>query len=369
MQSIKKLFILVLSLLLFTSLANAAEAPISPQTGKVIGYLPGWKSPLPTPQDLKNAGYTHIIIAFGLFSTDSPGQVVTAFPTVTKNYIARLQLAGIKVLFSLGGADSNLPNATVNFDQVLQLASSPAQFQKDLTASIENVITTYNFDGVDFDIEQGFSATAGESFQHPTGDIEALANVINQLHADHPQLLLSLVPQSDNIAATNSFGNPWGTYSSLIMQTSQALSWVGIQLYNTGCANGIDDVCYANTGTGQDFSVAMATDLLENWPATDAGRPTGFLPYLGILKPSQVVLGYPVVDNNGNSDGLPATPPSIIKKAIQCLVSGQNCGQYTPPRQYPGIGGVFDWEVTYDANNSYQFAKQLNPCVLRGQCS
>ncbi|WBV68140.1 hypothetical protein PGH46_14040 [Legionella pneumophila] len=78
------------------------------------------------------------------------------------------------------------------------------------------------------------------------------------------------------------------------MQTHQSLAWVGIQLYNTGCAFGIDQVCYGPTPTDTpDFSVAMATDLLENWPATVNGRPTGFQPYVSYLRPSQIVIGYP----------------------------------------------------------------------------
>lgn len=38
-------------------------------------------------------------------------------------------------------------------------------------------------------------------FQNPTGDIPVLANIINQMHITHPNLLISLTPQTANIGA------------------------------------------------------------------------------------------------------------------------------------------------------------------------
>ena len=76
------------------------------------------------------------------------------------------------------------------------------------------------------------------------------------------------------------------------MQTHNSLAWVGIQLYNTGCAYGIDQVCYASLPNSPDFTVAMTTDLLANWPAIlSSGRASGFQPYISYLTPSQIVVG------------------------------------------------------------------------------
>lgn len=57
--------------------------------GKIIGYLPG-RYPPPPATELEGAGYTHILVAFGLFSTKIPGKIVSAFPEITPNYIASL---------------------------------------------------------------------------------------------------------------------------------------------------------------------------------------------------------------------------------------------------------------------------------------
>lgn len=328
--------------------------------GRVMTYIPGWEQP-PPATDLSNAGYTHVFIAFGVFSTKTPGTIVPAFDTVSKAYIDSLHAAGIKVLLSLGGASTSIAGTSINFHQVLQAAASPSQFQTTFVQSLEALITQYGFDGIDIDIESGL--TGSGAFQSPTGDVLVLANILNQLHADLPNLLISLTPQTANVSATSSFNATWGNYASLIMQTYQSLSWVQIQLYNSGCMYGIDHVCYdPNVTSSPNFSVAMATDLLENWPS-------GFQPYISHLRPDQVVLGYPAPNAQGQSDGTPVTPITTIKRAFQCLNNGTGCDTYVPPRHYGAIGGVFNWEVTYDQSNQYQFARGLKTCVSTGVCN
>ncbi|HAT5044489.1 TPA: hypothetical protein I9760_002743, partial [Legionella pneumophila] len=349
---------------------NITLSPVTAAKGRIIGYVPGWKTP-PAAQELASAGYTHVMIAFGVFSTNTPGVIVPAFETITKEYIQSLHQVGIKVILSLGGALTSIPNTTVDFHQVLVASSSPEAFKQTFINSLKELISQYDFDGFDIDIEHGINA--GGSFSQPQGDIAVLASIINTMYSQNPSLLITLTPQVANIAATSGFDQTWGNYASLTMQTHQSLAWVGIQLYNTGCAFGIDQVCYGPTPTDTpDFSVAMATDLLENWPATVNGRPTGFQPYVSYLRPSQIVIGYPSPNSNGGSDGSPVTPTTTIKRAIQCLktaiASNTSCGAYAPPRAYGNIGGVFNWEVTYDKNNQFKFAKELKNCVINGVC-
>ena len=187
-------------------------------------------------------------------------------------------------------------------------------------------------------------------------------------------MLLSLVPQSPNVSATSGFNDAFGSYSSLIEQTYASLSWVGVQLYNSGCDLGIDAVCYdPNDVTSPNFSVAIATDLLADWPGTNGvGQATGFQPYVSHLAPSQVVLGYPAPDGSGVADGSPVTPAATIKRAIACLetgvVSPTSCDSFVPPKVYPKMGGVFDWEVVHDQGASFAFATQLAPCATAGAC-
>jgi len=257
----------------------------------------------------------------------------------------------------------------VNFHQI---SSGVPNFVPKFTESIENLVKEYNFDGVDFDIETGFLNDGSPS------DVDVAAKVINTLHENNPSLLLTLVPQAANIAPEQTRGKFIGiyaSYSNLALQTYNAIAWTGVQVYNTGGMNGINDQLYSNMDPANlDFSVAMAVDMLEDWPTkTASGQPTGFAPYKAVLRPDQVLLGYPAPDAQGGSDGGPAKPNSSIKKIIQCLRDGHDnhslCGSYYPPiRNYPGFGGVFTWEVTYDQNNNWKFAKELSPCIKHNDC-
>lgn len=354
-----------------TETITYSSTPTPDGTGRTIGYLPGWKTP-PPAADLANAGYTHILVAFGVFSNNQAGVITPAFETVSQSYISSLKNVGIKVLLSLGGASTSLPDTTVDFHQVLSLASSPTIFQHTFVQSVKNLVTQYGFDGVDIDIEHGLGVDG--TMSSPTGDVAVLANIINQLHSELPNLLITLSPQTANISATSGFDQTWGNYAALIMKTHDALTWVGVQLYNSGCMFGIDQVCYdPNNVTSPDFSVAMAVDMLESWPAQINGQPTGFQPYIGSLRPDQVVLGYPSPNGQGDSDGRPVTPVNTIKRAIECLKtaipSPTSCASYVPPKAYGLIGGVFNWEVTYDMQNQFRFAKDLKTCVTTGICS
>ncbi|AWN75230.1 glycosyl hydrolase family 18 protein [Legionella anisa] len=359
-----------------TATANATETvnltANQVSNGRIIGYLPGWKTP-PTAQALADAGYTHMMVAFGVFSTINPGQITPAFDSITKSYIQSLHQKGIKVILSLGGALTSLPNTTVDFHQALTAAASSDAFKQTFMTSLTSLINEYGFDGFDIDIEYGLNG--GGTFANPQGDIAVLASIINTMYNQNPNLLITMAPQTANVAATSGFDGVWGNYASLIMQTHDALTWVGIQLYNTGCMFGIDMVCYGPTPTSNpDFSVAMATNLLENWPdQLPNGSKTSFQPYISHLNPSQIVIGYLAANANGSGDGSPVIPTNTIKRAIQCLKttssSSNACGTYVPPRAYGNIGGVFNWEVTFDQSNNFKFATELKNCVINGVCT
>lgn len=339
--------------------------------GKLIAYMPGYLPPA-TAQAIFNAGYTHILVAFGVFSTSSPGTITSAFDMVSKTLIQQMQRLGIKVLLSLGGASSDVPNTTVNFHDALTLAASATVFQDKFIASLESLIAEFGFDGFDFDIEFGLNKGSGGTISNPGGDIAVLANIINQMHTKHPSVLLTLAPQTVNISANSAFNEPFVTYSSLIMQTYASLTWVGVQVYNSGTIFGIDGNIYAPSNPNTpNASVALGVDLLASWPQ---GAPQFFQPYVSNLDPSQVVLGYLAPNASGAVDGgPPPIPTAIIKRAIQCLrtgVAGANsCDTYVPPQAYPGIGGVFAWQTVTDQSNNFNFATSLKNCVLYNNCS
>ncbi|WBV64876.1 glycoside hydrolase family 18 protein [Legionella pneumophila] len=185
---------------------NITLSPVTAAKGRIIGYVPGWKTP-PAAQELASAGYTHVMIAFGVFSTNTPGVIVPAFETITKEYIQSLHQVGIKVILSLGGALTSIPNTTVDFHQVLVASSSPEAFKQTFINSLKELISQYDFDGFDIDIEHGINA--GGSFSQPQGDIAVLASIINTMYSQNPSLLITLTPQVANIAATSGFDQTW----------------------------------------------------------------------------------------------------------------------------------------------------------------
>ncbi len=366
---------------------NARSQPISVQKikalavtpGRIIGYLYGWVEP-PKAEDVVAAHYTHVLIAFGLFSTTDPGTInieaVSGFDL--KTYVDELHAVGVKVLLSLGGASTSIPDTTVSFTQAISLAASPNEFIGKFNDSMAKLVTDYGLDGFDFDIESGLNP--GLSFSDPTEgcgdgtvynpncDIATLSTIINSFHEQSPDSLLTLAPQLANVAATATFASFWGNYASLVMQTAPSLTWVGFQIYNSGCVLGLDGRCYPLESDEDaltaypDTAVAVAADLLEDWPSN-------FQPYKSLLTPSQVVLGYASKNGSGASDGSPAAVIPIVKDAIQCLRTGEACRSYTAPNSYPDIGGVFDWTLNFDADNNYAFSKGLYPCVVEGDCS
>jgi len=347
--------------------------------GRVIGYLVGWNTP-PSAASIAAAGYTHVMISFGVFSTTNPGTIVTTPITGfdLTSYIRDLHAQGIQALLSIGGASTNIPNTTVNFHEAWTPIGA-APFETNMVASMTSLATTYDFDGFDFDIEQGFSpAATGATITNPGNDIPVLANIITTYRSANPGKLLTLVPQIANISATSGLNNTFGNYSSLIMQTgvAPALSWVGIQLYNAGCAFGIDCNCWdPNTlTTTPDPAVAFVEDLLQSWPSTcPLGQASGFLAYTASLVDSQVALGFPVINGQGISDGSPPAVLSVVKRAVQCLrtqtASSNSCDTYLPNNTYPNIGGVFSWNINNDASNSFQFSTGIYPCAVTGTCT
>lgn len=385
------IFLLGISIALWMSLSMATTTPLQTiveSKQHIVGYLPGWLSDI-SPLDLssspysadklKVAGYTDVIVGFGLFSTSQPGEISTrAFDCsgcVTKSYIDSLHNKGIKAILSLGGAATGIADTSVDFHGVLS-GQDPQTFKNTFVKSVESIMSAYGFDGVDIDIEHGLgpkeSGSRAEFVTPASGsDIDVLASIINQLHADNPAIMITMAPQTANVSPNaNAFDGIWGNYASLIMQTYKSITWVGIQLYNTGCTFGIDGVCYEDTGETPDYAVVMATDLLEDWPqVSKEGQVTGYMPYKSYLQPQQVMLGYVAPNAQGISDGSPVTSDTAIKQAVNCLQTGRvGCAQYRPPRAYTTIAGIFEWSLEYDQANQYKFASDLVNCVINGNC-
>lgn len=390
-----------------TSFAKTAEEPVGrPKIQRMIGYLPlNWNNSgshvnsIASPQELSSADYTHILIAFGVFSIDpncsidkdcillSPHkhgdiQITSGDGSQKidlKTYVMQLQQQGIKVLLSLGGASSSF--GTVDFERSFNIVQkSQGSFTNTARAyvdSIARLIQHFNFDGIDIDIEAGlsapistnlikagsvkvcrsiFSETTGLTSQ--TGSVCAMTEIVNQLVDQYPEIIITLAPQTLNIAANSLIRGQTLNYSALIANLRNHLTWVGVQIYNSGGMYGPDgELQPINADNQADASVAMALNLLEVWTQES---PHSFIDNTqALLQPHQVVLGY-AASNGHRSDGDPIGDLNAIIEAVSCLNQSTHCKRIAPRAALSQpIGGVFNWNVNFDRANEFIFAKTL----------
>ncbi|BCL79522.1 chitinase [Ktedonobacteria bacterium brp13] len=221
--------------------------------------------------------------------------------------IATLHAQGKKVIISVGGQ-----NGTISVSD----ATSAANFAN----SVYGLITSYGFDGVDIDLENGLNPTY-------------MASALQQLSAKvGANLIITLAPQTVDMQSTG------GDYFQLALNIKNILTLVNMQYYNSGTMNGCDGNVYAEST--ENFLTALACIQLQ-----------------GGLRPDQIGLGLPASTSAGGG----YTAPSTINAAIDCLANGTNCGSFKPAATYPTIRGVMTWSINWDASNGYNFANTIKP--------
>jgi chitinase len=373
---------------------------------RIIGYQPlNWNNSgqfansVPPPREVWAAGYTHILISFGIFSLDASCgtsgecillsaagnesvQIVSGDGTESRPldaYVRALRGLGLEVMLSIGGASSSFGTVDFreSFNQVLQSQPDFSAAVDAFARSIVTVLDRYGFTGIDIDIEAGLDAphatgivaagaaspcekesTPGFTLNQRTGSVCALTAIIESLAKRRPDLLISLAPQTLNVAPNNRVGGDALNYLALVANTRGHLDWVGVQLYNSGSMFGPRGALHSFDAAGQvSSSVAMALGLTERWEGGHGLRPLDNREAL--LSPDQVVLGYPV-SNGSRSDGVPAASPALVNQALDCLEGGHGCAGIAPRAGSPSeVGGVFSWNVNFDRANGYAFARSF----------
>ncbi|WP_228079467.1 chitinase [Streptomyces profundus] len=251
-------------------------------------------------------------------STSTPGEIDFELDPVLgyaseqefKDDIAAKQADGVAVIISVGG---ELGNVTVND------AASAAAFAD----STLGLMAEYGFDGVDIDLEHGINA------QYLTQAMEAI-------HASAgDDLVYTMAPQTLDMQNTGS------EYFQLALNTSDFLTAVQTQYYNSGSMLGCDGQVYSS-GT-VDFLTALACIQLESG-----------------LSASQVSLGVPATPNAAGSGYV---DPQVVNDALDCLARGTNCGSFVPDQTYPEIRGAMTWSVNWDAHAGNSWSNTVGPHV------
>jgi chitinase len=258
--------------------------------------------------------YKLIAVAFAS-STGTPGQVSfsvdSGLSAALGGYtqaqfiadIATCKARGQHVILSVGGQNGSI--------SVSDSASASA-----FASSVNSIMSTWGFEGVDIDLENGISPTY----------------MAQALRAIKGGSIITLAPQTVDVASASS------DYLALALSIKNILTICNCQYYNSGSQFGADGNIYYE-GT-EDFLTALAVIQLQ------AG-----------LAPSQVGLGLPASTSAAGSGYM---SPSIVVDALKCLATGADAGTYHPPATYPTIRGAMTWSINWDASNGYQFANTVS---------
>lgn len=310
-----------------TAIANPIANPLP-----LAGYWQNFNNPADTPVRLTDIpkGYKVINIAFADMNTDgSVGFLLQGPPylsmpngdTVFKNDIKEIQARGVKVLLSLGGQ-----NGFYQIDNQTK--------ENNFVASLKQLITTYGFDGLDYDIENGLT-TVNAAYL-----VDATRQLRDFFKGQAKPLTFTLAPETIDVYWQT---YPNGKYDSLIQ--SDLIDSVQVQLYNSGCMPGSKpgSACYSQ-GT-EDFIVSQADSTIQIWMKN--GIANAAQKYMIGLPASIGAAGGGYVD------------PAVIKKALSCLQTQTNCATYVPTQMYPQLGGFMTWSINWDAKNGYAFEKAV----------
>ena len=223
--------------------------------------------------------------------------------------IATLHSRGKKVVISVGGEKGTV-------------AVNSAAAATTFADSVYSLMTTYGFDGVDIDLENGLNPTY-------------MASALRSLRAKAgANLIITMAPQTIDMQSAGS------SYFALALSIKDILTVVFTQFYNSGAMLGCDQMSAYSQGS-VNFLTALACIQLQNG-----------------LRPDQVALGLPA---STRAAGGGYVAPTVVNAALDCLARGTNCGTFKPPATYPGIRGAMTWSINWDVANGSGFANTVKP--------
>ena len=152
-----------------------------------------------------------------------------------------------------------------------------------------------------------------------------------------------MAPQTVDIALKDGRTGKTPLYIQLIdkIKSLPIVLQVNTQFYNSGSQLAFDGSTV--TQGSVDFLTGQVDNLIQG----------------AKLDPSMVTIGLPT-NFNAAGDGKINTgyvENEVIAQALDCLVSGSNCGKYTPKGKYANFGGVMGFSMNWDAFADNVFAK------------
>ncbi len=262
--------------------------------------------------------------------------------------IQALQAQGKKVLISMGGATA--PIALSNIAE-----------RDTFVSTMNNIINTFGFDGIDIDFEGSSLSTTGGTISTPIDApiinlIDAVKQIMSDYYLGHnKKLMLTMAPETAFVhGGQSTYGGIWGAYLPLIDALRDSLDILQVQLYNSGSMYGIDGNIYSQ-GTS-DFIVAMAEAVIQ-------GFNTGGGPFIG-LPANKIAIGLPACPS---AAGGGYTNVDTVKAAMDYVRgTGPKPGTYALLQSggYPTLLGMMTWSINWDAvstcGNVYEYADNFD---------
>lgn len=332
----------------------AIDLPAQLPHPSLVGYWHNWHDP--------NAPYIHlnqiddryniIDVAFAIPQAGTDYDMTFNPDGISQStfisQIQELQASGIKVLISIGGATAPIILDDINEKNIF-------------ISSMNSIIQTYGFDGIDIDLEGSSVTVSGGTIADPVDNkIIHLIDAINQMMSDYfnlngKKMMLTMAPETAFVqGGIAAYGSVWGAYLPVIHALRDSLDLLHVQLYNSGSMYGIDGNIYEQ-GTA-DFIVAMTEAVIHGF-----NTPGGF--FEG-LPPQKVAIGLPACQN---AAGGGYVSPSVLKSAVDYLRGlGPKPGSYSLAQYggYPDLRGLMTWSVNWDAvascGSTYEFANSFD---------
>ncbi|MER7829302.1 chitinase [Streptomyces sp. NPDC095602] len=328
--------------------ATAAAAPAQSATcalkpkpaGKALqGYWENWDgaangvhppfgwTPLTDPR-IRSHGYNVVNAAFPVIRSDGTALwhdgMDNTVKVPTPAEMCEAKAAGLTVLLSIGGATAGIDlNSTAVADRFVE--------------TIVPILKTYNFDGIDIDIETGLIGS-GDIKRLSTSQANLIRIIDGVLERMPPGFGLTMAPETAYVTGGSVvYGSIWGAYLPVIKKYADngRLWWLNMQYYN-GSMYGCSGDSYA------------------------AGTVAGFTAQTDCLDRGLVVQGTTVrVPYDKQVPGLPAQP-------------GAGGGHMQPAavaqawNAYGGrLKGLMTWSVNWDGSRDWTFGDNVK--ALQGR--
>jgi len=315
------------------------HSTIQAQGPVIIGYWQNWiSSEAPyIPLDQIDGRYDIVCVSFAVPTSPADMNMQFVPESVSQStfiqQMSTIQAQGKKVLLSIGGANTSI--------------SMPDQTSHDaFINSMNSLLDTYPFDGIDIDIEHGNSILASGIISNPTSvDCVYLIDAITQIKAHYATthsntMMLTFAPETAYVqGGMSAYGGIWGGYLPILDALRDDINYIHVQLYNSGTVYGIDGEIYAQ-GTA-DFIVAMTEAMIQGF-STSGGEFAGF-------PEEKIVVGLPACTA---AAGGGFCSPVVVASAIDYLHGNGNApGNYTlvHSQGYPQLGGMMTWSINWDA--------------------